>query len=160
LVIRSDTVDDSESGDHARQQDIERNNATAKTEFSLDTVIDDDDDNRSTDSKEYTPPWLLFTLEAAIVTSATLAAAIAVPGIDVVLELIGGTAAVFVSYVAPVGLFFLVKPEPTFRRDWFKALVIGFVGVWIGILTCWNLYASLRSSHSSSAASQPVVPAH
>lgn len=101
-------------------------------------------DSLSRNPIDSSPPLAIFVLEAAIVTSATLAAAIAFPGIDVILELIGGTAAVFVSYVAPVGLFYLVKPE-SFQKDRIKAFVIGLVGTWIGILTCWNLWVSLRT---------------
>lgn len=87
-------------------------------------------------------PFWIFSLEAMCVTSLTLAASIAVPGIDVALEFIGGTAAVFVNYLAPVVMFLVVKPEKTFRRDAPKALAIGAVGALVSTITLHNLFKS------------------
>ncbi len=87
-------------------------------------------------------PEVVFSLEAMLVCLATLVAAIAVPGIDVALELIGGTAAVFVNYLAPVGIFFLVKPE-SFARRRLRATCIALVGTSVSLITLANLAARL-----------------
>lgn len=116
------------------KQSMKKNTEASQTDLS---------DARSNTNSVENPTFLMFVLEALIVTSLTLAAAIALPGIDVVLELIGGTAAVFVSYIAPVGLFLIVKPERTYAKDFYKAVTIGLVGMLISVLTCWNLWVSL-----------------
>ena len=97
------------------------------------------------------PPLMIFVLEAAIVTSATLAAAIALPGIDIVLELIGGTAAVFVSYIAPVGLFYIVRPEHSFESYRKKAFAIGLAGAMVGMLSLMNLWHSITAEEHANS---------
>ena len=89
-----------------------------------------------------TKPEIIFSLEAMIVCTSTLVTAIAVPGIDVVLEFIGGTAAVFVNYLAPVGIFFLVRPE-SFPRRQYRAACIALVGTTVSIITLSNLASRL-----------------
>lgn len=85
-------------------------------------------------------PFAMFSLEALCVTALALSASIAVPGIDVALEFIGGTAAVFVNYLAPVFMFLIVRPEATFKRDAGKAIFIGVVGALVTCSTLGNLF--------------------
>ena len=140
-----------------------------KSESSVEDAVEESDDhgnngNSDTDASgddDDDVPVLLFVLEAAIVTGGTLMAAIAVPGIDVVLELIGGTAAVVVSYIAPVGLFLAVKPARTYEKDRLKAVLIGLSGAFVGVLTCYNLWRSFASHAqpaSGAAQFQPPKP--
>eukprot|EP00743_Colponemidia_sp_Colp-15_P003816 GILK01004116.1.p1 GENE.GILK01004116.1~~GILK01004116.1.p1 ORF type:complete len:562 (+),score=86.08 GILK01004116.1:152-1687(+) len=81
------------------------------------------------------PSRIRFILLTVLVVGAALALAIAVPGINVVFELLGGTSSAFVCFILP-GLFYLrLRKGPWYSRQKLPAFCLVVGGSFLGILS-------------------------